>query len=106
AKELDEEVLFQQMVRKEIKEREEANSFITDHSNDAFVANQAMIEILQEKLPKMYDDEKQKQIVLDTIAELGATEQKDMGKVMGKLKTHQGKMDMKAASALVREKLS
>jgi len=64
-------------------------------------------EIIQSFLPKQLEPEEVDQAVTTTIAELGASGLRDMGKVMGALKErYVGQMDFGKASAVVKEKLA
>jgi uncharacterized protein len=63
--------------------------------------------IVQEYLPAALSEEEITQLILDAIAETGATGIKDMGKVMGILKSKaQGRADMGKLSAQVKSQLS
>ncbi len=65
------------------------------------------IEVLMAYLPKQMTEEEIRAIVAQTISDVGAASQKDMGKVMGALapKT-KGKADNKLVSQVVRELLN
>lgn len=65
------------------------------------------IKILMTYLPKQLSEDEVKKIVSTTIAELGATSMKDMGKVMGVLSSKLlGKADNKLISQLVKDYLN
>ncbi len=65
------------------------------------------IAVIREFLPQPLSDEEIEALVDEAIAAVGATSMKEMGKVMGQLKPKlQGRADMGAVSALVRQKLS
>ncbi|OUS13881.1 glutamyl-tRNA amidotransferase [Rhodospirillales bacterium 47_12_T64] len=67
---------------------------------------QSEIGVIEVFLPKQMSAEEVEQVVIDLIAELGADSIKDMGKVMGALKsTYAGKMDFGKASAVVKKQL-
>ena len=57
-------------------------------------------------LPKMLTESEVEKIVANTIANLGATTMKDMGKVMGFInKTYSGQVDGSMVSRIVKSKL-
>ena len=63
--------------------------------------------IIDEFMPRMLGDEELSAAIASAIAETGAASMKDMGKVMGMLKSRfPGRVDMAAASRAVREALS
>ncbi|OEF96953.1 aspartyl-tRNA amidotransferase [Vulcanibacillus modesticaldus] len=65
------------------------------------------IDILQEYLPEQLSEEELRQVVQDTINEVGATSKKDMGKVMGTVMPKvKGRADGKLINKLVQELLS
>lgn len=62
--------------------------------------------IIEEFLPKQLSDDELKEIIKNKIAATGATEMKDMGKVMGPvMKEYAGQVDGKQVQNLVRELL-
>lgn len=64
------------------------------------------IGILQEYLPEALSDDKIAALIDEAIASTGASSIRDMGKLMGQLKPKlQGRADIGAVSALIREKL-
>lgn len=63
--------------------------------------------IVQSYLPPALSEEEIAQLIQDTITETGATDMKDMGKVMGILKSKaQGRADIGKLSAQVKAQLS
>ena len=65
------------------------------------------LQIVQEFLPTPLDFAELKTVIDKTIAELGASTMKDMGKVMQQLKTElEGKADFVQVSAIVKDCLS
>ncbi|MGD9255539.1 MAG: GatB/YqeY domain-containing protein, partial [Chromatiales bacterium] len=67
----------------------------------------AEIAIIEQYLPAQLSAEEVAGIIDEVIAATGAAGPQDMGKVMGQLKGKlQGRADMGAASALVRQKLA
>ena len=67
----------------------------------------AEIAIIDEYLPEQLSDEEVASVIDEIISATGAAGPQDMGKVMGQLKGKlQGRADMGAASAIVRQKLA
>ena len=67
----------------------------------------AEIDYLMKYLPEQLSEEEVKEIVLATIAETGAAGMKDMGKIMGTLKTkYAGQLDMGKANGIIKNLLS
>lgn len=65
------------------------------------------IEILKEYLPEALSDDEISALITEAIAASGAESIRDMGKVMGQLKPKmQGRADMGAVSAQVKQQLS
>ena len=95
------------VIEKMIKQRRESIAqFEKAARNDLADAEKAEVQVLSAYLPaQMSDGEIQKQID-SVISETGATGAKDMGKVMGALKSRlAGKADMGKVSALVKARL-
>jgi uncharacterized protein len=96
-----------ELLAKMIKQREESRA-IYDKAGRAELAQQEAeeIEIIREFLPKQLSDKEMNQAVAAAIAETGAASVKDMGKVMGALKSrYAGQMDFAKAGAVVKAKL-
>ena len=96
--------LFQKM----IKQRQESVE-LYEKGNRAELAAQEREEIavISAYLPKQMSDDEVKAAISTVIAETGAAGIKDMGKVIGVLKTkYAGQMDFAKASALVKASLS
>lgn len=67
----------------------------------------AEIEVIQAYLPEALSEAELAQLIDQAIAETGAAGMKDMGKVMGLVKPKvQGRADMAAVSAAVKQKLA
>lgn len=65
------------------------------------------IGVIQEYMPAALSEDEILALVDEAVAATGASEMKDMGKVMGNLKPKlQGRADMGAVSALIKQKLS
>ena len=67
----------------------------------------AEIKVIEEFLPRQLTDSEIQSAVSEAIEELGASSIRDMGKVMGTLKSkYAGQMDFGAVGALVKDNLS
>ncbi len=65
------------------------------------------IQVIEEFLPRQLSDEESAKAVDDAIAQVGATSIRDMGKVIGLLKTkYTGQMDFGAVGPKVKDRLS
>jgi uncharacterized protein YqeY len=65
------------------------------------------LKILQSFVPAELDESSVRQIVQDTLRELGITEKKDMGRVMKEiLSKYKGQIDGKMVQKIVSEKLT
>ena len=96
------------LIQKGIKQREEAISQYKEADrNDLVDVEQAQIDIFKLYLPKQLTDEELESMTQEIIKEVGATSMKDMGKLMGILKSQlDGKADMGQVSQLIKSKLS
>ena len=96
------------IVEKMIKQRKEAiTQFEAGNRADLVAKEQAEIAMLQAYLPAQMSDAEIDALIAEAIAATGATSIKDMGKVMGAVKAKaQGKADMGAVSARIKQKLS
>ena len=94
-------------LEKMIKQRKESIvQFEAGKRPELAAKEQAEIEIIKAYLPAQMSDADIDALVAATIAETGAATIKDMGKVMGLLKTRAaGKADMGAVGAKVKAKL-
>lgn len=96
------------IMSKMVKQRRES-IFQYEKAERADLAEQEAyeIEVLQEFLPESLSDEKIAQEIAKAVEETGASSIRDMGKVMGILKTRlAGKAEMGAVGAKVKEQLS
>jgi hypothetical protein len=98
----------QAVLRRERKQRAEAaEAFRSAGREDRAAGEQAEMAVIDEFLPAGLSDEELARVVDEAIAETGAAGMRDMGKVMGLVnKRSGGRADGRAASALVRERLS
>ena len=92
------------LLSKMVKQREESAK-VYDENNRPELAEQERteIEFIRDFLPTALTEDEMKDIVAKTIESHEATCLKDMGKIMGELKTnYAGRIDMGKAGALVR----
>jgi uncharacterized protein len=96
------------VIEKMIKQRKEAiTQFEAGGRADLVAKETAEIVVLQKYLPAQMSDAEIDAVIAEAIASTGATSIKDMGKVMGAVKAKaQGKADMGAVSARIKQKLS
>jgi len=96
------------VIEKMIKQRKEAiTQFEAGGRADLVAKESAEIRVLQTYLPAQMSDAEIDAVIAEAIASTGATSIKDMGKVMGAVKAKaQGKADMGAVSARIKQKLS
>ncbi|GAB5560122.1 MAG: GatB/YqeY domain-containing protein [Synoicihabitans sp.] len=96
-------------LRKAVKNMQDANAEFAKAGRDDLVQNNLKeIAWLEVYLPAQITGEKLEGIVAEAIAQTGAETKREMGKVMGVLKSHPdaGLIDFGAASKLIQSKLS
>ena len=95
------------MLQTMIKQRQESAKLYREGGREELAAGEeGEIDIIRRFLPQQLDGAAIRDAVQKAVAETGAGSVKDMGKVMGYLKTHYaGKMDFSEASAAVKEAL-
>jgi uncharacterized protein YqeY len=96
------------VLRRERKQRvEAAEAYRTAGQEQRAVAEEADLPVIDAFLPAAMGDDELEALVDAAIAETGAATVKDMGRVMGLVTQRaQGRADGRAASALVRSRLS
>ena len=101
----DAEVL--EILQKQLKQRHESLTIFTENGRDDLAnKEQFEIDIINEYMPKQMDDAELAALVNAEIAEQGATSMRDMGSVMGILKTKTaGRADPALISKLVKDAL-
>ena len=106
-RELTDEDVFG-VIMKQAKQRQDSiEQFNTANRPDLAAIESAELEVLKTYLPQPLSDEELSALVDKTIADTGAADMKDMGKVMNPIMAdYKGRVDGKKLSALVREKLS
>lgn len=97
----DDEVL--EVLSREAKQRRETiDAAVAGGRSDIADREQAELEIINAYLPKQLDEAEIEAIAREVVAEVGATDLKDRGKVMGPLMQRiRGKADGKLAGAVV-----
>jgi uncharacterized protein YqeY len=87
--------------------RESIRQFAEAGRDDLAAIEEAEILVIQDFMPKALDDKEIDAMVSEAVAESGAQSLKDMGKVMGLLKTKmQGRADMSVVSAKIKAALA
>jgi len=96
------------IVRKAIRQRQESIREFNRGGREDLVRNEEQeLEILREYSPKMMEEEVIEKYADEAIAEVGAGEPKDLGRVMAALMPKlAGKADGSVVNRIVREKLS
>ena len=102
----DDEVLS--VIQKMIKQgRDSIEQFEKGDRHDLVEKEAAMLAVLEPYLPDALSDEDLAALIAEALTHTKAESMRDMGQVMGWLKPKlQGKADMAAVSAVVREKLN
>lgn len=98
----DSEILS--LLAKMVKQREESAKTYDDNARPELAERErAEIEIVREFMPQPLSDDEVKMAVKTLIDDMGATCLKDMGKIMGRLKSdYSGRVDMGKAGAIVK----
>lgn len=96
------------VIEKMIKQRREAiTQFASGGRADLVAKETAEIEVLKAYLPAQLSEGELDALIAEAIAATGAASVKDMGKVMGLVKQKaQGRADMGAVSARIKQKLA
>ena len=99
---------IKKLLKKMIKQRSESiDIYKKNNRKDLLEVEQSEYDILTGFLPKQLSEEETKKICTDTIAKLGASSVKDMGKVMGELKKlYSDEIDFSKAGPLIKELLN
>ncbi len=97
-----------EIISKELKKRRETLVDIEKSGRDDMIASvNEEIAIIKAYLPEELSREEIEKIIVETIAEIGATTMKEMGKVMQAVKPKvAGRADNKIVNEIVREKLA
>ena len=104
----DDDLLVTEVLQKMIKQRREsADLYRKGNRNELADAEEAEIAVIERFLPKQMSDDEAQAAISAIIAETGASGMKDMGKVMGEVKSRlAGQIDPARASAMVRAALA
>ncbi len=96
------------MMQGMIKQRQEsADIFAKNGRPELAEKENGEIAVIRRFLPQQMDEAQMKKTVEGLISELNVSSVKDMGKVMGALKSrYAGQMDMAQASSLIKERLA
>ncbi len=102
----DAEVL--QILGKMVKQRHEsARAYDEGGRLELAEKERAEIEVIEEFLPRQLDDEETEKAIASAISETGASSIRDMGKVMGHLKSkYTGQMDFGTVGPMIKDRLS
>ena len=105
--ELDDTAILS-LIEKLIKQGRDAQQQFESAGRDELAAKEAAeIEVFERYLPKALSEAEVEALIQGAIADTGATEAKDMGKVMAAIKSGAaGRIDMGAVSKRVREILT
>ena len=96
------------ILKKMIKQRNESCEVYKKAGRNELLENETKeIEVISVFLPKQLSEEETKKICEDVIKSVGASSMKDMGKVMGALKSkHSDTLDFSKVSSIIKEILS
>ena len=96
-----------EVLQKQLKQRHESLTIFTENNRDDLATKEQFeIDIINEYMPKQMDDAELATLVNAEIAEQGATSMRDMGSVMGILKTKTaGRADPALISKLLKDAL-
>ena len=96
------------VIQKMLKQRKDSiEAYQQANRQDLIDQEQLEIEVLTKYMPEPLSDEEINQYIEEAVASTGASNMKDMGKVVGVLKSKvAGRADMAEVSKLVRQKLS
>jgi uncharacterized protein YqeY len=102
----DEEIIA--MLRGMVKSRRESVDLYTKGNRPELAAKEeSEIAVIESFLPSQMDDAAMQQAVADAVAETGASNIKDMGKVMAALRAkHAANLDMAKAGPMVKARLT
>ena len=92
------------LLKKMIKQRNESCEVYQKAGRNELLENEKKeIEVINIFLPKQLSDEETKKICQDTIKSVGASSMKDMGKIMGVLKSnHADNLDFSKVSSILK----
>ena len=96
------------ILKKMIKQRNESCEIYKKAGRNELLESETKeIDVISSYLPKQLSEEETKKICQETLKSLGATSMKDMGKVMGALKSkHADTIDFSKVSSILKELLN
>ena len=96
------------ILKKMIKQRNESCEVYKKAGRNELLENETKeIEVINAFLPKQLSEEETKKICADVVKSVGASSMRDMGKVMGALKSkHSDTLDFSKVSSIIKELLS
>ncbi len=96
------------LLKKMIKQRNEScEVYKKAGRNELFESEKKEIEVINTFLPKQLSEEETKKICQDTIKSIGASSMKDMGKIMGNLKSkYADTLDFSKVSLILKQLLN
>lgn len=96
-----------EIISKQLKQRKDSLvEFEKAGRDDLIEETKSEIQVLEEYLPQQLSEDELEQIVIETIAEVGATSMKDMGKIMSTIKPKTaGRADGRKINELVKKNL-
>ena len=96
------------ILKKMIKQRNESCEVYKKAGRSELLENETReIEVINAFLPKQLNEEETKKICADVVKSVGATSMKDMGKVMGVLKSkYSDTLDFSKVSLIIKELLN
>ena len=96
------------ILKKMIKQRNESCEVYKKAGRNELLENETQeIEVINAFLPKQLSEDETKKICADVVKSLGASSMKDMGKVMGVLKSkHSDTLDFSKVSLIIKKLLS
>jgi uncharacterized protein YqeY len=104
----DDDLLVTEVLQKMIKQRRESVEMYRQGNREELAAREeAEIAVIERFLPAQMSEDEAKAAISAIIAETGATSMKDMGRVMGEVKSrHASSIEPARASALVKALLA
>ena len=96
------------ILKKMIKQRNESCEVYKKAGRNELLENETKeIEVINAFLPKQLSEDETKKICADVVKSVGASSMKDMGKVMGVLKSkHANTLDFSKVSSIIKELLN
>lgn len=95
------------IISKQLKQRKDSLAeFVKANRDDLVEETKSEIQVLEGYLPQQLSEEELEKIVIEIIAEVGATSMKDMGKIMAAIKPKTaGRADGRKINELVKKNL-